>query len=70
MWKHFVLSTAIVAAIWLGSSVVTTTYLLWLDGSYEKSLQDNQATIDAAAASARTFGGFMPAGTWIHARIH
>jgi two-component system, NtrC family, sensor histidine kinase HydH len=50
MWKHFVLSTAIVAAIWLGSSVVTTIYLLWLDGSYEKSLRDHQATIDAAAA--------------------
>jgi signal transduction histidine kinase len=50
MWKHVVLSAGIVAAIWLSSSLVTTTYLWWLEGSYEKSLQQNLASIDAAAA--------------------
>jgi len=50
MWKHVVLSAGIVAAIWLTSSLVTTTYLWWLEGSYEKSLQQNLASIDAAAA--------------------
>jgi len=50
MWKHFVLSAAIVATIWLVSSASTTAYLLWLDGSYEKSLREYQASIDSAAA--------------------
>jgi C4-dicarboxylate-specific signal transduction histidine kinase len=48
MWKHGILSAVIVAIIWLGSSLVTTTYLWWLEGSYEKSLQQNLASIDAA----------------------
>jgi two-component system, NtrC family, sensor histidine kinase HydH len=50
MWKHGVLSALIVAVIWLSSSLVTTTYLRWLEGSYEKSLQQNLASIDAADA--------------------
>ena len=50
MWKHGVLSAAIVAVIWLSSSLVTTTYLHWLEGSYEKSLQNHLSCIDAADA--------------------
>src|SRR5580698_6046813 len=50
MWKHSVLATMIVALIWLTSSLVTSTYLVWLEGSYEKSLQQNLAVIDAADA--------------------
>jgi signal transduction histidine kinase len=50
MWKHGILAAAIVALIWLSSSLVTTMYLRWLEGSYEKSLQHNLATIDAADA--------------------
>jgi two-component system sensor histidine kinase HydH len=50
MWKHGILSAAIVALIWLSSSLVTSAYLIWLEGSYEKSLQQNLTSIDAADA--------------------
>jgi two-component system, NtrC family, sensor histidine kinase HydH len=50
MWKHGILSAVIVAIIWLASSLVTTTYLWWLEGSYETSLQRNLVSIDAADA--------------------
>jgi two-component system sensor histidine kinase HydH len=50
MWKHGLLATVIVALIWLTSSLVTSSYLVWLEGSYEKSLQHNLASIDAADA--------------------
>jgi two-component system, NtrC family, sensor histidine kinase HydH len=47
MWKAVLLPIVLVVAIWFLTSASTTSYLLWLDNSYERTLANNINSIQA-----------------------